>query len=370
MWLIPYVGMILLPVVKKRGKYYWLLCALLLCFIVNSSKNFADFDGYQVYYSAVVQGDNYVVQALGLPLGWFILCKAFAIIGLSLCGLYDAVIVFSFFLLHRFVLKTACNENIFFAMFLVFPALVQCVQIRYFLATSIVVYSFGFMFKEQNHNWMKYLIGVGIAFMIHNSCIIFAYLVLIFAYENLTIKKSIVITVIGIALLYSSLSYIPKIATIILPDIKYQRYFVSGISNSSTAWIIKILCVWILNMFLLLLMKYSSRQMFIETSYVSVERPKFLIYNRIFATVSLLGVTIPLLFIDSNFHRFLEVGYIIGYVWLSRYLSLSSNDKYSKIIIVVLYMAVLGICIYFYIPYRTIIYPFLFECSGLALPFR
>ena len=57
-------------------------------------------------------------------------------------------------------------------------------------------------------------------------------------------------------------------------------------------------------------------------------------------------------------------------VHVSNFILQSTNDKYSKIIIVVLYMAVLGICIYFYIPYRTIIYPFLFECSGLALPFR
>ena len=347
--------------IKSNGKFFWVWCVFLLCILMSSSQSYADLAGYERYYSYLLNGGE-TYNYLGYTAGWYLICKLSIALHLTYRGMLVLVVGFSCTVMHLAVKKVVCDEKVFWGLFLIFPALVQCVQVRFFMATAIVFYGFVNFLLNEKSEWAKYIATVIIACFIHVSCIVFLVLIFTSFFKSRSIHKAICFSALGTAVLYYGLAYIPIIAESFLSEVKYKRYFASQISVTTFSWVAKICIVWAASVALILLVTHSNKQLVIESKDDIKVRGKAL--SKITIASILLVITLPLLAFDSNFHRFIEIGYEFVYLIIARFMMINKN-RTEKLIVLCLSMIVLVFAAYIYIPYGTIIRPF-FTFDGIV----
>lgn len=355
MQLLLYILSIIITFFVDCSKKFWIWCTILLCFLVNTTEVYADLYGYENYYVMVTeQGAEVGYQ--GWSVGWYYLCKFFGIFNLSYRGMIVITIIISMYLIHCFVSSFKIKESVFWGLFLLFPALVQCVQVRFFLGTSIVLFSYSSFLKKEEYGLIKYVIGLLIATSIHYACSAFSVLLLIPLYEKTTVYLSLITSMVTSFVLYYFYKYIPVIAQKYLSPIKYRRYFSNSTSATTKSWFIQILIVWFVGT---IIIQYISTQMKKEHIKLDERLSTDLnnaIQSRFVWSMFLLVITLPLLKFDRNFHRFLEVGYYLMYVMFAKYFIQTKNIKYLTL--VVMSISILLVVAYIYTPLKTVVIPF------------
>lgn len=339
---------------NNKSRFFWMWCVVLLAILMCTSDTYADLVGYEKYYAYLLNG-GIEFDYLGYTVGWYTICKIAILLHLSCRGMLVLALFLSCFIMHRAVRKLPCRENTFWALFLVFPALVQCVQMRFFLATAIVFYGFTLLIVNIRRGWVGYLVSVVVACCIHASCAVYIILIFVIFFRIMKIKKAALFSLVGTVLLYSGISYIPLIAESILPSIKYKRYFVSDISVTTISWTLKIVLVWLACVLIVIIASRSNHEMILESHCEDTVEANML--SKITMAILMLVITLPLLTFDANFHRFIEIGYEFCYIIVARFMLLSKR-KEEHLIMIVLCIVVLCFAGYIYIPYNTIILPF------------
>jgi hypothetical protein len=324
-----------------------------------TSSTYTDLVGYEKYYAYLLNG-GIEFDYLGYTIGWWIICRFSILLHLSCRGMLVLVLFLSCFIMHKAIQKLPCRENTFWALFLVFPALVQCVQIRFFLATAVVFYGFILLIDNARYGWVSYLVSVTVAYCIHASCAIYIIFIFVIFFKTMKVQKVALFSLVGTALLYCSKSYISQIAKLILPSIKYIRYFKSYISNTTLSWTFKIALIWLACVVIVLIVSRSSHEMILESHRQGTVEANML--TKTTMAILMLVITLPLLAFDSNFHRLIEIGYEFCYLIVARFMLLSRRRE-EQFIIIILCIVVLCFAGYIYIPYNTIILP-LFSYDG------
>ena len=74
--------------------------------------------------------------------------------------------------------------------------------------------------------------------------------------------------------------------------------------------------------------------------------------------VCFLGITIPFLVFDSNFHRFIELGFVMIYILFSRCWKYSKINIRNKMLLMLILMVIIVFSTYVYTPFETVIKPF------------
>lgn len=346
---------------NNKSRVFWIWCVVVLAMLMCTSNTYADLDGYDKYYTYLLNG-GIQFDYLGYTIGWYILCKIAILLHLSCRGMLVLTLLLSCFIMHKAVQKLPCRENTFWALFLIFPALVQCVQMRFFIATAVVFYGFTLLIVNIGRGWIGYCVSVAVAYCIHASCAIYIIFVFVMFFQIMKVKKAIFFSLIGTALLYGGISYIPLMAESILPDVKYRRYFESNMSVTTFSWAAKIAIVWLSCVIIVIIVSHSSREMMMESRRQGTVEANMI--AKITMAILILAITLPLLTFDSNFHRFIEMGYEFCYIVVARFMVLS-NRREERFVVILLCVAVLCFASYIYIPYNTIVYPF-FSYDGFV----
>ena len=362
MKILLFIGTIVFGLFYKEKKYFWLWCALLFVFIHNTSVSFADYDNYERYFMRVTSGEMGILY-MGMPVGWYYLCLLFAQIGLSYRGMTTVLIILSFFLVHRFVKTIDCKEGAFWSLFILFPGLVQVVQLRFFLGSAIVFWTLGSLVRKEKWGLIRFLLGVFIAYFIHASCAIFLVFAFIILFDRFDTRKAIFMSVCGTALLYLASAYIPQVVALYIPSVKYERYFESSISETTTTWAIRIALVWIICVAVGLFCYRRLKKVGKGTNSQDLVDFNSIIAPNMMTCISLLCLTLPFLAFDMNFHRFLEVGYMVLFVLIARLWRFGRFDRKTKYTYLLLFMVIMVRLTYIYTPFSTIIQPF-FTLSG------
>ena len=368
MLILLYIGTILYAFVGKKQKFFWIWCSLLFVLITNTSIGYADFDGYELYYNSVTSGVM-DINYMGMSKGWYYLCLFFSKVGLSYRGMTAVLIVVSCYLINLFLKKTKCNQKIFWGLFVIFPGIIQLVQLRFFFGTSIVFFGLFFILdlrkdgiKSTIMGLIKFTICVLLAYYIHSSCIIFIMYVFVPLFDRIGQKKTIFIFIISSLLLSTFVPRLTSIIEIFVSQEKFTRYFESSISETTLTWFMQILFVWI---FCLIVCYYCNKEY--RITMLKVENKSVIFTEafgiRILTCVSLLCFTLPFLSFDRNFHRFLEIGYMLVYVYISVIWHNSKIELKNKYILLSIFVGIILIITYIYTPYLTVIKPF-FEFSG------
>lgn len=358
---------------KKNREYFWIWCAILFCVLTITSNSYADLYNYENYYDDV-NIKKWPISYRAMPIGWGLLCKFFGVFNMTYRGMFTCIIFFSMFLIHRFIRKLNCNEKVFWGLFIIFPGLIQIVQLRFFLGSSIAIFAFGFLLREntekkkQRKNVILFIFGIILSFFIHNSCLFLAVLIFAMFFKRLNIPKILAVSLLGIFILIVLMPFVPKFLLMFIHPFYVERYFTASTSRTTTIRFIKIILIWILNVSLAYFSVFSDIK--IKKNDSSIAFNSRLVVSRCFSGICLLAFSIPLLYFDENFHRYFEIGFMFLYIIFAKLpISENSKKKTSRHILLFFILIALLYCIYVYYPFESIVKP-LFRYEGLHPIFR
>ena len=301
----------------KNNKYLWVWIALLQCVLSVTSKSYADLEGYTQIFNLANSGIS-LFLIKDWPIMWLGICKMLGLCGFNYRGMVLIILVISTFLFHQYAKEFVKNKNTFWAMFLLFPALVNIVQLRFYLGTAIAVQSLRYLSTKQERKlWViRYFAVIFLATMIHSSCIVFGLFILTKLMEDKSNIKIVFSSVLGVVAFSLLTQYIPKIAALFIDSVRMNRYFYAGSSAMTLLGQIKVSILWVMGIVTMSYCIYSSKKYF----------EFYNTYNELYDKRSLFimcmcGICIPLMAFDANFFRILEFGYLITYVSVSNYLS-------------------------------------------------
>lgn len=314
MLILLYLITIVLSMFVKNKKWNWMIYAFILCFLLWTSQGmYTDFEGYYNIFERInTAGTNLV----GATPGWFLLCRIFGVIGLNYYGMSLVLTFVSCLLLHKLFSKFDANENIIWAAILVFPLLINGIQLRFFLAMAIVAYGLKFLIFNTKFALIKFSICVLIATSIHSAAIVFIILILALIYEKFSVKTNILVTIFVLVMTGVGVQIVPKLAKIFLYQSQYDRYIANSYTTTSYKWTLAIIICWLITLFLFEVV-YFITPIQIRNKYNDLKYN--IIYKRMFIILFLLGFTLPLLIYDRNFHRFIQLGYILDAIALGIY---------------------------------------------------
>lgn len=332
---------------RKSQKFSWLIAALLIAFLSITTINYADLNNYGPVFD-YCNSSAFQFSLNPTELVWAILCKIFYGLGFNYRGMIIILVIINYFLLHVACKNIKCNENKFFGLFLIFPAIIQLVQLKFFTAISIVVLAYTILLKNRNRkNILVFILLVLLAFLIHSSVIVF--MILLFA-RNKKINGKILLPIsVTMTLLVSlNLNIIVKYSKYFISTRQYERYVENTLTPSSLQWIFAIVIIWLIcYISSVIVRKYVKKDRLIE------ENSNYEINNN---AIILMALTLPLLILDRNMHRFLEMGYIILIFTIGMIFYNKIATK-NKVLIVVCATILLTITMYVYTPYETVIKP-------------
>lgn len=103
------------------------------------------------------------------------------------------------------------DKNIILLFYMIYPFMLDMVQIRNFLAMSILIYAIKYLIEERTHNLIKYIFLILAASLIHNVFIIYLVLIFIRIVKKIDYRFWIVVILlmfVGIMMIFDNISSI------------------------------------------------------------------------------------------------------------------------------------------------------------------
>lgn len=129
------------------------------------STNVADFNSYRNIYYNIAPGKYYETGY-----GWYVINNFGRNLGLDYAGLKACLVVIGTLLIMSTVRYfLGHNPNMFWGLYLLYPALIDLIQIRFFTALCIVVFALRFLAGDKLRGIVTYVLLVIVAVSIHTS---------------------------------------------------------------------------------------------------------------------------------------------------------------------------------------------------------
>lgn len=166
-----------------KGHFISLALLVFLAFIVSTNKENPDYITYKWIYESGMQQ---------VEPGWKIFEKIAINLGLQYDEFKTTIIIISFFLIFIGLISLKVNENIILSLYAFYPFIMDAIQIRNFLSTAILIYSFHHLLSGQKKGKIIYTILILLASTIQSLFPI--YLVLLFIdFNNSKAKRNKII---------------------------------------------------------------------------------------------------------------------------------------------------------------------------------
>lgn len=169
---ILYLVCILSGFVFPKQRWLILPVAIMLSVMTYGAIGAADYIEYSEAYNSCI---NQPLSAFRYPAGWMILCKLFVSIGFSYQLFEAAVVLISVIFASIGFSRVTKSVNLALSLFLLYPAIMECVQIRSFLAISICFLSSTLLREINLKNVVLYLALVILSMTLHSAAISFAF---------------------------------------------------------------------------------------------------------------------------------------------------------------------------------------------------
>lgn len=165
----------------------------------------ADYQNYLNTYNSIKSGGIYYDYFLNYEYGYKFVANVFSFSGLSFFVFRFFCIVFPLILINKaFKILSPRYVNCLFSFYLIFPFLLDVIQIRNFIGLSICIYAFACYFESKFTNKYQFIFGVILA-----SCFqvtLSSYVLLLFL--NIRTKSVLPFFVIFFFVNYFSFNYI------------------------------------------------------------------------------------------------------------------------------------------------------------------
>lgn len=346
MLLVLYIVTILfLLFVKKTNKNTWVIAALLISLLSITSNFYADLDNYVPLFN-YYNSKEFVLSFPNTNFIWVLLCKLFYMLGFNYRGMIIGIVFFNYYLLHRAAKNLQCNENIFFGLFLIFPSIIQLINLKFSLAFSLIVFAYSILCVEKKYSTICFFILTIIASLIHNSA--FVFLLLIFAKKKkINMGRLFVIALIITVFIIFNLNTITHFVQHFISNQQYERYFTDTITPSSNIWILLIFLCWLISyIFGFLAINYINKDK--ENKYNNI-------FRKCIVVINIMVLTLPLLLLDRNMHRFIEIGFVMVFFMMSMIL----KGKFTKNKMMLLFCMIISLItvMAIYTPYDSVLDP-------------
>lgn len=335
--------------IKGKGSILKVFLLMMMWILFWGNYNNPDYFNYTLVYDYILDtGKGYESSQLGFSI----------IMGIALnfgFEYYQFLMIISFlglYLIASTVEKYTSKPQLVYVLYFLHPFLLDIVQVRHFLAMSIIIFCIQYLEKNGKLDNMKFIFGILIAFSIHYISIIFLPLILI---KRMKIKRLYIVTfvilVVGIPLAYSNI--LQGLAFYLVPIEKVEIYF----SNRARyGFVIQFFIQGVL----LAIIHYSK--VFLEKHNKASNTFVELIYK---INIYLL-ILFPLYTINGTFERAFRMITILNYIVFSLVFSKIINKKKKGLFVLLLLLLSLVLFIYYiFIPLsHTVFFP-IFEYNLL-----
>lgn len=135
--------------------------------------NIPDYIGYLLCYeSASVQNTSQYYLDAFEP-GYRMLNYLFSNLGLNFDQFRMIIFILCYILIMSTIKKYIAKQNIVFSLYLIFPFCMDCIQIRNFIGSAIIIFSLRYLFTK-NKEVKKFLIGCFIATLFQSTMIVYS----------------------------------------------------------------------------------------------------------------------------------------------------------------------------------------------------
>lgn len=144
------IGLVLLiiSILRNRSKFFCILLLAFMFLLMAYSYGNADYSTYEMYFK--IYGNDISVSVLLLNNGLFkILCAIFTKLGLTYRELLIFMTLVGFINLYTVANKFLTNKNLVFAMYFIYPFLMDITQIRNFVAMTFLIKGCVYLIKEE-----------------------------------------------------------------------------------------------------------------------------------------------------------------------------------------------------------------------------
>lgn len=205
----------------------------------------ADTQSYLLEYQSMIKPDwsdteplwmlvQFVFRHFDIPF-WLFRCVCFLI---------------GVLLIKKTIDKITCDKNVILLFYAIYPFMMDCVQLRNFVAMSILIFGLGFLVEKNKKGVLRFCVCVILCSLIHNVFIIYIFFVFIPWVEY---RKFIVALFAFCIMLVFFMKKIPTIALMLFGNYHngtYANKYVLG-GMVSMRMTIALLVFYMLNLFLL-----------------------------------------------------------------------------------------------------------------------
>lgn len=293
--------------VKQKPQKYHMIIIVFLAFLMWRAENIPDFDNYTRVYNYIGTGAYYTDTGVG----WLYLCRFGHRLGLDYKGFTILAVILSGLLLRRgvrYFVKNPRIEAVVWSLFLIYPALLECVQIRFFVAEAVVIYALHFLEKPGVKNSILYGALVLAAYTIHSSALFYLVLLLVPVLKKFQKILILMVAVVSAALMVGK-SQVIALASLFLNQVRIDRYFGSTDSVGALG-----LAAYLTTLGLFSFVSYRCTKLAKENHLT----PQTVRLTELFHSCNtFMWMVIPFTFFDTNFFRIQRPMWIMFYVVIS-----------------------------------------------------
>lgn len=180
--------------------------------------NCADESNYQSLYGYVNYNNNLISYFYTTStFGFFFLVFLANKIGLTYQLFRTLIGIFALLIIQKTALEYTKKYSLVFLLYFIYPFMLNVIQIRNFLAASIIIYSLQFLVQSSIRGNVKYIIGIFIAISIHYMSVFFLPFIFV---KRFSIRQLIITTIIIVPILVglTSTPIIPNLIQNIISD--------------------------------------------------------------------------------------------------------------------------------------------------------
>ena len=279
---------------------------LFLIIVAITDNDNPDYYNYQVVYNTSTS------TILDTDIGYSFVMNCARKVGWSFETFHAVIYTFFYILLWISLVKLKLNKNIAIGLYALFPFAYDAIQIRFFCATCIMLYSLSFLMDKKTGGIIKYLIGIIVAATFH-SLAIFYILFLFVRIEDSNKNRQ---TILRIAF---AASCIAMMVSLFSDSFRNIFVYIFSLSTSSRKFNYYNQGVNWRNVFILavqeLMFFYASKiNKDIAFSYDNQDKTRYREISTLLYGCNLaVCCTLPLLMVSQNFHRIYRNIYILNY---------------------------------------------------------
>jgi hypothetical protein len=300
----------------KRPRIFPIVVTAFLVKLNYNAVNVADFNAYSSIYNQIS-----ATQLYQTGYGWYILNNLGRILGLDY-NLYKVCSITICMIILWIVSKTMVGEssNLIFGLYLLYPALLDAIQLRFFTAMTMVLMGILFLSKQKVWSTIVYVLIVLLAASVHTSVLFY----LLFAAYPIISKHREKLKYIVVASAIILMAFKSKLYNLIafISNDRQMQYLDKSTGVTSGSGYIPV--VTIASIFLLYLINHQIFQEISEDISFSETDKK---NSEMISGISLMMFfMIPLVMLSGEFFRAFRIMFVLTYISLA--ILVRNNKEY------------------------------------------